>query len=236
MMTVMKPVIGVTSHVELDYKHTLSNDYIESILAAGGVPVILPIGIDSDVSLIVEKIDGLVVTGGGDIDPFLFGEEPHPKLGMISPGRDSFEMAIINEMLKANKPILAICRGIQILNIAVGGDMYQDIYSQIKEPLLQHSQKALKSHLAHYVNITENSLLESIAGQRQIKVNTYHHQAVRNVPKPLVVSGVASDGVIEAIESTEHTFVLGVQWHPEPLAVAGDSVGTKIFERFVKSC
>ncbi|MFZ3590033.1 gamma-glutamyl-gamma-aminobutyrate hydrolase family protein [Bacillus sp. DJP31] len=232
----MKPIIGITSHVELDYKHSLSNDYVQSIIQAGGIPVILPIGVDSDVDQLVDKIDGLVVTGGGDIDPILFGEEPHPKLGMISPGRDSFEMAIIEKMLVANKPILAICRGIQILNIAVGGDMYQDIYSQIDTDLLQHSQNATRTHLSHYVIATENSLLEDIAGQSKFKVNTFHHQAVRNVPKPLVVSGVASDGIIEAIESVEHTFVLGVQWHPEPLAVGGEIIAKRIFSRFVQSC
>ncbi|WP_078381798.1 gamma-glutamyl-gamma-aminobutyrate hydrolase family protein [Sutcliffiella halmapala] len=232
----MKPIIGITSHVELDYKHSLSNDYVQAIILAGGIPVILPIGVDPDVAQLVDKIDGLVVTGGGDIDPTLFGEEPHPNLGMISPGRDSFEIAMIEKMLAANKPILAICRGIQILNIAVGGDMYQDIYSQIDEPLLQHAQKANRTHLSHYVTTTENSLLERITGKSKFKINSFHHQAVRNVPKPLVVSAHASDGIIEAIESVEHTFVLGVQWHPEPLAVDGDAISKQIFSRFLQSC
>lgn len=232
----MKPIIGVTAHVELDYKHTLNHDYIQAVINAGGIPVLLPIGIDQDVEQLLTKLDGIVVTGGGDIDPTLFGEEPHPKLGMISPGRDSFELALINQALAADKPILAICRGIQILNIAVGGDMYQDIYTQTEEPLLQHSQKATRNHLAHYVNAGEDSLLAKIAGETKFKVNTYHHQAVRHVPKPLVVSGTASDGIIEAIESVEHKFVLGLQWHPEPLAVSGDEIGHRIFKRFIESC
>lgn len=231
-----KPIIGVTSHVELDYKHSLSNDYVQAVIQAGGIPVILPIGLDNDVEQIVDKIDGLVVTGGGDIDPTLFGEEPHPKLGTISPGRDSFEIAIIQKVLEADKPILAICRGIQILNIAVGGDMYQDIYTQIDNQLLQHSQKATRYHLAHFVKTTENSLLAEIIGEEQFKVNTYHHQAVRNVPEPFIVSGIASDGVIEAIESTAHKFVVGVQWHPEALAVNGNEPAKRIFTRLVESC
>jgi putative glutamine amidotransferase len=236
MLRMRKPIIGVTSHVELDYKHSLSSDYIKAIIDAGGVPVILPIWLDSDVKQLANMLDGLVVTGGGDIDPTFFGEEPHPQLGTISPGRDSFEIAMINKMLELDKPILAICRGIQILNIALGGDMYQDIYSQNSQPLLQHTQKATRSHLAHYVNVEENSLLAAIAGQTQFKVNTYHHQAVRNVPKPLVISGVASDGIIEAIESKEHKFVLGVQWHPEALAVNGNEIGKKIFIEFIMKC
>ncbi|MEH7225937.1 gamma-glutamyl-gamma-aminobutyrate hydrolase family protein [Bacillus sp. JJ1566] len=231
-----KPIIGVTSHVELDSKHTLSNDYIQAVIQAGGIPVILPIGIDEDVSQLANKIDGLLLTGGGDIDPTLFGEEPHPKLGTISPGRDHLEPAIIKEMLAANKPILAICRGIQILNIALGGDMYQDIYSQHETQLLQHSQRATRHHLAHFVKAKEGSLLASVAGTTEFKVNTYHHQAVRHVPFPLDVSGVASDGIIEAIESTGHSFVLGVQWHPEGLAVNGDDISKRIFSRFVESC
>jgi putative glutamine amidotransferase len=231
-----KPIIGITSHVELDFKHTLSNDYIKAILQAGGIPVILPIGIDEDVAQIVEKLDGLLVTGGGDIDPTLFGEEPHPKLGTISPGRDSFELAIIQETLAKDKPILAICRGIQILNIALGGDMYQDIYTQHDSQLLQHSQKATRDHLAHFVEVKENSLLATISGETKFRVNTYHHQAVRHVPFPLEVSSVASDGIIEAIESTEHPFVLGVQWHPECLAINGNEVAKRMFTRFVESC
>lgn len=232
----MAPIIGVTSHVELDYVHTVSNDYLQSVIQAGGVPIILPIGIDEHARKLAEKIDGLVVTGGGDIDPTLFGEEPMQNLGMISPGRDSFEMLMIQEMLKADKPVLAICRGIQILNIAVGGDMYQDIYSQISDSLLQHGQKAARTHLSHFVDAPEDSLMAKIAGQSRFKVNSYHHQAVRDVPKPLIVSGRASDGIIEAIESTEHKFVLGVQWHPEPLAVKGDEISIRIFEQFIENC
>ncbi|WP_243354410.1 gamma-glutamyl-gamma-aminobutyrate hydrolase family protein [Bacillus litorisediminis] len=232
----MKPVIGITSHVELDCKHTLNHDYIQAVLDAGGIPVILPIGIDDDVDQLLERLDGILVTGGGDIDPTLFGEEPHANLGMISPGRDSSELAIIVKALALNKPILAICRGIQILNIAVGGDMFQDIYAQHDQQLLQHSQKASRSHLSHYVNVEKDSLLADIAGQTKFKVNTFHHQAVRHVPKPLTISGTASDGIIEAIESVEHKFVLGLQWHPEPLAANGDEISKKIFKRFIQSC
>jgi putative glutamine amidotransferase len=232
----MKPIIGISSNVEFDSKHTLSNDYIQAVIKAGGIPIILPIGIDADVGRISEKIDGLVLTGGGDIDPTLFGEEPHPQLGSISPGRDSLEISIIQQMLQHDKPILAICRGIQILNIAVGGDMYQDIYHQIDNPLIQHSQNATRYHFSHYVKAENNSLIANIAGQTEFKVNSFHHQAVREVTKPLVVSARASDGVIEAVESVEHHFVVGVQWHPEPLALNGDHISQRLFQTFVDTC
>lgn len=233
---IVKPIIGITAHVELDWKHTLANDYIQAVICAGGIPLIIPAGIDADVDQIVDKIDGVVLSGGGDIDPTLFGEEPHQNLGSISPGRDSLEVAIIHRFLEKNKPILAICRGIQILNIAAGGDMFQDIYSQSESQLLQHAQKATRSHYSHYVNIEKNSLLESIAGQTEFKVNSFHHQAVRNVVSPFIVTARASDGVIEAIESTEHQFVLGVQWHPEPLALNEDHISKAIFQRFIEAC
>ncbi|GIN87218.1 gamma-glutamyl hydrolase [Heyndrickxia sporothermodurans] len=232
----MKPIIGITSNVEFDLKHSLVNDYIQAVINAGGIPIIIPVGIDSDVSQIVEKIDGLVLSGGGDIDPTLFGEEPHQKLGAISPGRDSLEIALIHRFLEANKPVLAICRGIQILSIATGGDMFQDIYSQSNLELLQHSQNATRYHFSHYVKVESNSLLADIAGQTEFKVNSFHHQAVRNVVKPLVVTARASDGVIEAIESSEHNFVLGLQWHPEPLALNEDHISKAIFQRFVQAC
>jgi putative glutamine amidotransferase len=231
-----KPIIGVTAHVELDYKHSLASDYVKAIITANGLPVILPIWLDQDVQQLVEMLDGIVITGGGDIDPTIFGEEPHPQLGTISPGRDSFEMALIQAFLKKNKPILGICRGMQILNLTIGGDMFQDIYSQSEQPLLQHSQKANRTHRAHYVEAQEGSLMAKLAGQSKFMVNTFHHQAVRNVPEPLMISGVASDGVIEAIESVEHRFVLGVQWHPEALAVAGEEMNKRIFAEFVKNC
>ncbi|TCP29973.1 putative glutamine amidotransferase [Scopulibacillus darangshiensis] len=230
----MKPIIGVTSNVENDFTHTLSNDYLQATLQAGGVPVILPIGLDDDVSQIAEAIDGLVLSGGGDIDPMLFGEEPHQKLGRIAPGRDTLEIALTQRLLELNKPILAICRGIQIMSIAAGGDMYQDIYSQIGAPLLQHTQNANRFHLSHRVKAEGHSLIAKIAGQTEFKVNSFHHQAVRDVALPFVVSARSSDGVIEAIESTEHDFVIGVQWHPEALALKGDAIAKQLFESLVR--
>ncbi|MGB6406674.1 MAG: gamma-glutamyl-gamma-aminobutyrate hydrolase family protein, partial [Planococcus donghaensis] len=210
----MKPIIGVTASLELgrdEYGIELADT--EAILAAGGLPVMLPhvVG-EADLDEIAEHIDGLFLAGGYDIDPTLFGEEPHPNLGVIIPSRDAFELALTKKVLAMNKPILGVCRGAQILNIAVGGDMYQDITTQVKADLLQHQQKAPKFHGSHFVDITEGSLLNRLTGQTRIKVNSRHHQANRLVPAPFVVSGQASDGIIEAVESVQHHFVLGVQW------------------------
>ncbi|MED1202395.1 gamma-glutamyl-gamma-aminobutyrate hydrolase family protein [Heyndrickxia acidicola] len=231
----MKPIIGITSDVDLNSKHILSNDYPQAVIQNGGVPVILPIGIDENVRQIAETIDGLLLSGGGDIDPAFFGEEPIQGLGEISPGRDSLELQLVKEMLEIDKPVLAICRGIQVLNVAAGGDMYQDIFSQASNPILQHKQKAARTHLSHSVNVVEQSILACVAGQTHFKVNSFHHQAIRKVPKPFIVTAWSSDGIIEAIESKEHKFVLGVQWHPENLAVNGDIISKRLFEQFIEA-
>ena len=232
----MKPIIGITSDVQEGSKHTLNNTYVKAIQRAGGVPIILPVGIEKDVSRLSTMIDGLLLTGGHDINPLLFGEEPHHRLGEVSPSRDSIEMEFTREMLKLDKPIFGICRGLQVLNVAVGGTMYQDIHSQNDKPIIQHVQKAPRSHQSHFVQVEKGSLFESIAESNQLEVNSFHHQAVKDVPEPFTVSGVASDGIIEVIESARHRFVIGVQWHPEELSANGDPVSLRLFEKFIEAC
>jgi len=192
--------------------------------------------LEQDVEQLIEMFDGLLLSGGNDINPMLFNEEPHEYLGVVSPSRDSSELELARRMLKTGKPILGICRGIQVLNVAVGGTLYQDLYKQNDSPILQHIQKAPNTHCSHYVQLDKGSLLESIAGSERIQVNSYHHQSLKEVPSVFKVTAVASDGIVEAIESTDEQFVLGVQWHPEALSVAGDAVSLRIFERFISEC
>lgn len=234
----MKPIIGVTSSMELGAKtYTVGEANIQAIENAGGLPIMLPYLMgEADIEQLAQRMDGLYASGGYDIDPTLFDEEPHPNLGVIIPARDEFEMALIQRMLELDKPILAVCRGTQILNIAAGGDMYQDIYTQKKGELLQHQQLAPNSHGSHFVDVPEGSLLHKLAGAGRFKVNSRHHQANRRVPESFLVSGTASDGVVEAIESKDHSFVLGLQWHPENMAEAADPASLKIFEGFVEAC
>lgn len=234
----MKPIIGLTASQELgreEYGIQLAD--AEAILAAGGLPIMLPHLLEeADIDEIAEHIDGLFLAGGYDIDPTLFDEEPHPNLGVIIPSRDAFELALAKKVLNMNKPILGVCRGAQILNIAVGGDMYQDIITQAKGDLLQHQQKAPKFHGSHFIDATEGSLLHRLTGQQRLKVNSRHHQANRHVPEPFIVSGVSSDSIVEAIESKQHPFALGVQWHPENMARAGDAASLGIFAGFIEAC
>lgn len=230
-MNRMKPIIGVTASL-IQGKITLDLEMANSILHAGGIPYILPFTKEqSVVDEMIGYIDGLLLSGGVDIDPTLFGEEPIPGLGEIVPERDSLEMALIQTALKADLPIFAICRGIQILNVAAGGNMYQDLYSQ-ESDLLQHSQRAPRTHLSHFVQTKENSLLRNITESETFKVNSFHHQAVKDPAPGFIISAISSDGVVEAIESEKHKYVLGVQWHPEFLT-SFNEISKKIFKAFI---
>lgn len=230
----MKPVIGLTCSID-DQKHFLNNDYAEAIVRAGGIPLVIPVGTETDVVQIAGLVDGLMMTGGNDPNPLLFGQEPHPKLGEVNPERDALELELARHFLYLNKPMLGICRGMQVMNIAVGGTLYQDL-SQHKRELIQHNQDAPRTHPSHYVHVEEGSLLHRIAGTDRITVNSYHHQAVWDVAPSFTASGIASDGIIEAIESRRHRFVIGVQWHPEGLALKGDPFSLRLFEQFVTIC
>jgi putative glutamine amidotransferase len=234
----MKPLIGIVTSTELEKDTYFTGiDNINAIIGAGGIPVLLPyLQDENDIEEIARKIDGLYATGGYDIDPTLFGEEPHPKLGTIIPERDHFEITLMTKILELDKPLLGVCRGSQTLNIALGGDMYQDIYAQISSELLQHQQKAPNYHGTHFVNVKEGSLLNQLTGKAKLRVNSRHHQANRKVVDPLQICARANDGVIEAIESKEHRFVLALQWHPENMIVAGDKASESIFKGFIEAC
>nr|WP_245203897.1 gamma-glutamyl-gamma-aminobutyrate hydrolase family protein [Ammoniphilus resinae] len=234
-VTIVKPLIGITPSLE-KHSFSLPQDNVGAVLAAGGIPVILPYLTDAQqITEIAGKIDGLLLSGGGDINPFYFDEEPIPGLGQITPERDDFEISLVKAMLVQNKPILGICRGCQILNIAVGGNMYQDLYTQIDRPLLQHTQQAPREHVSHLIKIVPESLLHEMMGETEVKVNSFHHQAIRHLPNGFTITARSSDQVIEAFESKTHRFVVGVQWHPENL-YRKDERMLRLFQRFIMAC
>ncbi|PYI55623.1 gamma-glutamyl-gamma-aminobutyrate hydrolase family protein [Paenibacillus flagellatus] len=233
----MKPIIGVTSSIKEGKTVTTGMDNARSVIQAGGVPVVLPSVTDeSALERLAATLDGLLVTGGGDVDPTLYGEEPHPALGEVCPERDRFELAIVRRFLALDKPIFGICRGCQLLNVAANGDMFQDIHAQAGRTLLQHYQKSPRGHATHFVDIEERSLLYRIVGERRLKVNSFHHQAVRKPGDGFVITAASGDGIAEAIESGRHRFALGVQWHPENMTGAGDRPSRQLFEAFVQAC
>ncbi|MFJ7952456.1 gamma-glutamyl-gamma-aminobutyrate hydrolase family protein [Lysinibacillus sp. NPDC096418] len=232
----MKPVIAITACAEDDLSSRLNAAYSKSILEAGGIPIIVPFGVDEDVSQVLSIADGLLLSGGHDVHPFYFGAEPSPKLGQIYPERDMVELALTNRAIEREMPIFGICRGIQLLNVALGGTLYQDIDSEVQSnKLLKHAQQAARGVATHYVNIDEGNLLMKIIEQKQLAVNSYHHQAINVLAESLNVVATSSDGIIEAVAHEALPFCLGVQWHPEELAIAGNEAAKQLFKAFVEA-
>ena len=222
----MNPLIGLTgNHSDIDV--TLRDAYHKQIVRAGGVPVIIPPVDDEQVIIdTLERLDGIIFTGGGDFDPKWFGEAPHPKLGTINAVRDHAELLTAKHAYNRNIPILGICRGAQTIAIALDGHISQDISDKTAH---NHSQEEDRPVTTHEVNISSDSILSSIYSSLKLKVNSFHHQAVDNPGKRFRTTATSPDGIIEAIESTEHKPIMGVQWHPEWL---GDD-GLPIFQWLV---
>lgn len=230
----MKPVIGLTSSYDYNKGYSyLKSGYYSAISNAGGVPVILPVTDDVEYPEdIVENIHGLLLTGGCDVDPALYGELPCRHLGMVSPERDRMEIRLVKLCVEKDIPILAICRGIQVLNVALGGTLYQDIPSQI-DGAIMHEQGEIPTYYGiHSVRIDENSLLYKVIGNKNLIVNSFHHQAVKLVAPCLKAVAWSEDGVIEAVEGIGFKFVLGVQWHPERMWSKSPE-NFKIFKDFI---
>lgn len=208
----MKPLIGITLHEDGEYL-SLNRAYAKCVAKAGGTPMLLPHGTVTSVKEISHFISGLILSGGGDLDPIYFGEEPQPEMGQIYPERDTWEIELCQLFLKENKPILGICRGIQVLNVAAGGTLWQSIPS--KE--IKHFQQAPKNYATHCVNITKSSRLAKILDNHELRVNSMHNQAVHKIAPGFKSVGYAIDDLVEAIESEQYKFAIGVQWHPEHL-------------------
>ena len=235
-----KPIIAITSSMDLnpnrlnDNRTMVSLDYSNSVINSGGIPVILPI--TDNFEVIKEQVkyfDGLILSGGGDPDPNLYGEDCLQELGDITPERDTFELAILEEFLKTKKPILGICRGLQLMNIFYGGTLYQDI--KYVDTNIQHKQKWLADLPTHDINILENNILFEIFGKKA-RTNSFHHQMIKDLGRELTSIATANDGVIEAIQNKNYPFFYGVQWHPEMMASRGNLGMKKIFDKFIESC
>ncbi len=217
----MRPLIGVTAFAERK-PHArylaLSERYTRSLAEAGGLPIVLPTELGPpEAEAYVDRIDGLLLSGGGDLSPLLFGEDPSPKVESISTARDEAELALFRAARERGLPILAICRGLQVVNVALGGDLYQDIPSQLPgasghNPAPLHAEEPY-----HHVRVEAGSLLDRAltAGGSPVAVNSFHHQAARRVAPGLRVTARSADGVVEALEGEGPPFLLAVQFHPE---------------------
>lgn len=233
-----KPLIGITASMlrELPNRDWIwnTNDYFRAVQRAGGIPVLLPfIETEAEAAEILDRIDGLLLSGGADVDPQLYGEDPHPKLGAISPERDCTELTLARKALERNFPIFGICRGHQVLAVAAGGTLWQDIPAQVTGAM-KHAQDAPRWYPGHKVNAKPGTRLAELLGS-EFGVNTYHHQSVKAMPSDWVVSAVAHDGVVEAIEHPGYKFVLSVQWHPENFSGRSYNFDA-LFKAFIAAC
>ncbi|MEW6522354.1 MAG: gamma-glutamyl-gamma-aminobutyrate hydrolase family protein [Bacillota bacterium] len=209
----MLPIIGVTpSYDHEKERYALSPEYTRGIRAAGGVPVMIPFLDEEATCRLLEVLDGIILSGGVDVDPSHFGEEPLPQLGRVCPERDRAELILTRNALERRIPVLGICRGVQVLNVAAGGTLVQDIPCQVK-PSLKHSQAAPRWYPTHAVEMDDRSTVARLLGASTIRVNSFHHQSVAQPAPGFTITARAPDGVIEAIEGPG--FAVGVQWHPE---------------------
>lgn len=230
----MRPLIGITCSLEPtdSASYRLHQDYINAVGYTGGEAVILPNTDEQGIRELIGTLDGIVLSGGDDIDPACYDEEPHFALGRIEPCRDRFELELVKAAIRLRMPILGICRGMQVLYVAMGGQLIQDIPSQVKDAI-KHKQEGPRSYPSHKVTVERNSKLSGMIGAGEVGVNSFHHQAVKEpVIDRFIVSARASDNVIEAIEFPEDRFVLGVQWHPEAMFSASPAM-IEIFAAFV---
>ncbi len=230
-----RPRIGITMRIELETnRFYLARYYSEAVEAAGGLPVHIPLIPDENyVRGVMDAIDGLLLPGSdSDMDPLRYGQEPHPRLGAVHPEKDATDLLALAEAEARAMPILAICYGLQSLNVSRGGSLIQDIASQHPQAI-KHEQGAPRDRPSHVVRILEGTVVSELAGTENVAVNSHHHQAIETVGRELVATAWASDGLVEAVEDPRpDRFVVGVQWHPE-LGWEKDPLSQSLFARFV---
>jgi putative glutamine amidotransferase len=234
------PIIGLTINRFSIFNstspyHSIAETYIRAVSNAGGIPMLIPLGLpESDWDQIYERMDGFLFTGGTDIDPLRFNGQPHPRVNDIDSDRDALEIALVKRAAERRQPFLGICRGVQAINVALGGTLYTDIADQYPNAL-RHDwyPNVPRDYLAHEVNLSSSSQLAGILGTTLSQVNSLHHQGLDRIGGGLTVVGKAPDGLVEAVELSGHPFGIGVQWHPECLQE--DPAMRRLFQAFVQA-
>ncbi len=231
-----RPIVGVTlGDGKQAGVQSLRADYLRSLEQAGAVPVALPALAAEDAALVLERVDGLLLSGGDDVDPALYGQPPHAKLRAVDRRRDDFELALVREAWRRDQPILAICRGQQVLNVALGGTLLQDIPSELGV-VADHDARGERTSRRHAVEVLERTRLRAILGRDHFEVNSIHHQAVDRLGDGLAVSARSPlDGVVAGLEARERRFVVAVQWHPESFWNQPDSFQC-LFDAHAEAC
>lgn len=234
----MTPIIGVTPSVASETLiMQLNPAYSDALLRAGSTPLILPVTDDAQAIVrYAQMIDGLLLSGGDDVDPAHYGAAQSWECGDICPARDEFELALCREVLRLRKPIFGICRGMQLLNVALGGTLYQDLRSEFPG-CIAHRQHQKAEYASHPVSVVQDTRLHQALQTEILTVNSHHHQAVKALAPDLRVTATAPDGVIEAVEHVQLPFCLAVQWHPERLACkVGNEAHADLFVAFADAC
>lgn len=215
------PLIGITAGIRKDddgfERIVLGHTYVDSVIRAGGIPVILAANLPQELfAQLVQRIDGLIFAGGPDIDPVIFGGKPHPRVYGIDERRDTLELELVRMAIAEKKPFLGICRGIQVINVALGGTLYTDLeaFSPSGEKHDFHPGHPY-DYKAHPVTVSDDSRLHRIVNASALRVNSLHHQGIETVAPSLVPVGYSHDKIVEAVELPDHPFAIGVQWHPE---------------------
>ena len=214
------PIIGVTTSRVKNRKGDptlmVNEAYTHAVSQAGAAPLMIPLGVTLEaLKAVLGRLDGVLFTGGGDVRPQVYGSQDHPKVSLIDDDRDRVELDLFRLLLVTGKPFLGVCRGIQLVNVAMGGTLYEDIQDQRPGALKHDHSRNPRNYLAHTVDLTENSRLNFILGASQVGVNSLHHQGIRDLAPGLMVSAYAPDGLVEACEMPGYSFGVAVQWHPE---------------------
>ena len=223
-----RPLIGISTQTlqaidgipeGLPNSVVMNQRYYHAAASAGAAPVLIPLLDDIEaLRAVYEGMDGILIPGGVDVDPSAFGETPHERLGRIDPARDRVELQLVNWAVEDQKPVLGLCRGLQVINVALGGTLYQDLEAQYPNALKHDyfpNYGFERDYLAHEVTLTPGSRLQHAMAAESIPVNSMHHQGIKQLGRSLAPAAVAPDGLIEAIESSDDSFLVGVQWHPE---------------------
>ena len=217
----MKPIIGIAISNRVKSKKiysVINNDYIKAVQKAGGIPILIPFSSNiENIKEYIDKIQGIIFTGGEDISPLVYNEDPLKEVECIIEERDRFELELFKEVYEKQIPILGICRGLQLINIALGGNLYQDINFQIPNSYGHAPKNTSRHNLYHSVKIEKDSKLFDIFKTEDLKVNSFHHQSIKKLGTDLKITALSNDGIIEAVESTNEKFLVAVQWHPENL-------------------
>lgn len=233
-----KPVIAVMPQYSAQSNHIMIvPDFFDAVARAGGIPVLLPLFSGcGDVAGILERFDGFLYPGGPDLNPLLYGEETLAECGNIITERDTLELGLMPEILRLGKPVFGICRGIQSMNVALGGTLVQDIPAEGRGGgKIGHFQKAGYTVRTHSIKVEKNTLLYDIVKKERLTVNSFHHQSCKTLGSGLVLNASAPDGVVEAIALENHRFFLGVQWHPEHLYGICEDMA-RVWNAFIASC